>query len=370
MSVHSTTVKIPSFDGKQLGYLQYRQNILKFAKQLGKREGDTNGLIGAILSPAEFQLLLESQQSAPLGRRTRSQDLTGEFIFLENPGKRPICPKDASTKNELDNWTTHVLKPWEFAREQFTDQSDSLIQLQDAVEQSLDSNSRGYLEHIHHGLMNLTSAQILEYLDERFATPSERDMEINREKLSMVFRKEDDFDTLLITHQNAHQYATLAKHPISEADKISYLKRSITPCGIFDRKMELYRNEYPELSQRSFGTMSCSMLSEWREYSQTLPAKNPAASANAATSDDSIALRAEVKALRDTIANFNSVPGKEDKKKPKKFNSEEYCWSHGNCNHSSAACKNPADGHKSAATKSDNMGGSAKTWSSRFSKAK
>lgn len=359
----SSSKAIPTFSGMKLDYPAFRRAILNYASSL-ENEIDSNGLIGDILGVTEFSMILLEQQRDAARRFGSGYAPTGGYNLLTDPGPRPALPQD--TKKDAIAIHTAIVSDWTYRYERFAKQAKARNLLKTELINALDVNTARRLSDPEHGFRQLTAADILADLAKTFGVATAMDLDTNRDSLSVPFEISGDFEAFVQRHLDAHLFAARSKQPISEADKVAAFRRALVQSKIFERKMFTYFDAHPGVHEQTFRGLADAMLLEWRDRPRPAAplAKNPAATASAATTDepDLIALRAEMKTLKATISKLTSAGGKQKTER----RDDLYCWTHGTkTNHSSDQCRFPATGHVTTATAGNMMGGKSEPFERR-----
>ena len=82
-----SSISLISFTGKSIDYPSFRLSVQQLSLSLSKTKNQ-NGLLGFLLSPAEYAKHLFKQQY-PNQLYDSTKPLTGKFVLYGHPGVRP-----------------------------------------------------------------------------------------------------------------------------------------------------------------------------------------------------------------------------------------------------------------------------------------
>lgn len=366
MTTLSNVRSLPSFSGVRIQYPKHRRLVLNFAASL-ENKIDHNGLLGALLPPAEFNQIASSQAqqaAAALVSMAGAQTVQIQtFVHHSHPGARPVSNLTAASKPAEHNLYKAALSTWDYDLDRFTKQFEAIQLLKTELLSSLDLVTIAELDDPDYGTQRLTPASILVYLDTKFGTATSADLEANRALLAVPFRLDHDFLEFVQTHRNAHLYADRSRQPISTADQVAMFRHAITHCGVFEKRMYYYFTTHATVLSQDFASFATDMTHEWQ--SVVLPSRattTVASFAGAAGSSPPVlsiseqvhmAVAAALKGLA-TIPAGSPPPAGAPKSSPgarKPLEFVHYCFTHGPlCSHPSKDCKSKAPGHDDNAT--------------------
>ena len=213
-----------------------------------------------------------------------------------------------------------------------------------------------------------TLSEMWARLKTEFGTLSMADINTKTEKLTSPLSSHGTIEALLDVHAAVHRLRLANKQPISEIDKITYLRKAIEPCGIFSIPIELFMADFTiESTTHTYArlALACKKFSK-----NTTSATDPIGSANMAKRKFQEYSPAQVDLEKSESSFDQKVADAVDKrfalmaaskiKEKKKDAKLHYCWTHGSrSNHPSGRCQKPnLPHHQWNSTEANKMGGS------------
>ena len=280
--------------------------------------GQPNGLLGFVLTPAQYQArfgelfvapeLLEPYAGNAAGYPAFQRDLYFLLLQASNIFK-------AALLLSLDEAATHV------------------------VADAAGSTAGATIRHI---FVSLTAAYGV-------PTPSE----LNRQRLLLAtpFTGGLSLPTHLLRHTKTHAFLQRAGAAMSEVDKVYYLTISFSAVHAYSSAIEAFERHFPTAAEQTFALLA-----------NAVTLAPPAAHMDtAASSGYVLSLGHSSSATVDTRlatieAHLAALGAKKDKEPKTKY----YCWTHGlsiSAAHTSATCRNKRAGHQDQATLANKLGG-------------
>lgn len=165
-------------------------------------------------------------------------------------------------------------------------------------------------------------------------------------------------------HLNAHNTAIANNSAFNEREKVSKLRSSLIPCGLYHLAIDAWAREFPTIGLQTFANLRSAIqiadnnrdrLATASNFGYGSAAAATAAPAPAAHSSEYTLLLQQFAAL---AARIDKAEAKDSSRPPSKTDSQ-YCHTHGLCAHSSQDCRTPGPNHKLNATAKNTMGGAA-----------
>jgi hypothetical protein len=184
------------------------------------------------------------------------------------------------------------------------------------------------------------------------------------QEIQAVYHRRQEFREFITILEQKYDLLQRAGHPESERSKVSNLKKSLIPSGLFAEAITIWFVQNGDVALQTFAAFSAAMIihdgnREPEPMSEPTPAMDPSTiSILMAESAEKRAYergkkdaRAEAKATATSAAKSGSPP-----RRPFDF----YCWSHGpNRSHNGDACRYRKTGHIAGATGANKQGGKA-----------
>ena len=385
-------VGIPTYESIAELNLQLNANAASVQSNLG--DGQL-GLLALTVSPAVFNTL-----SAVA------------FVHPVNPGTNPVIPPGATT-----HVTSHLTRVFATQKAIFREYHATDNALKQQVIGCVDGMYLRTLSHRVTGYANVTTRQFLVHLYATYGRLSPSDLIANDTKMKSGYDPNLPIESFIDQIEDGVALADAAAAPYSPAQIIAIAYNVLFSTGMFPDACRDWRRR--PLLQQTWATFKIDFALAHQELRDSQVTSNQAgyqaahnaaydtasydiqqetalAIANLATATASN--RSTVASLTATISNLSTeltlanaklvhitaelaslrlamaspltgiVPTSTPKPKPKStvphVPNTNYCWTHGyrvNSTHTSATCPRPDQGHQTAATRSNTMGGSTRT---------
>lgn len=188
------------------------------------------------------------------------------------------------------------------------------------------------LHHATYGMALVTPAQMLAHLVNDWGTVSEDDLAQNVEDAQKAWDPNEPTDLVFKRIDDAAAFAAFGQDNISEAAKMRYASKAFERSGVMEEVIKDWRKQ--NAAQKTWALMPAFFRRGNKERLRTVTATQAGYNtANAAQPPSTTATTQD---------------------------NQYYCWTHGlgrNPNHTSQTCTNPAEGHQTAATVNNMMGG-------------
>ena len=255
----------------------------------------------------------------------------------------PVAPANDAPANAQPraNWERDVIN--------YNKIQEALEVTKRAIVDALDSYSISAIsvDNIQ-GLVQMSAKEIMETLDGFYGTLTAavcdnlfRQLEFDA-PVSTSFRQAQE---ALDRHRRVHQ-KFLYSRPLSEMDKVRYLKKSLQQCGQFKTAINGYLNSNPLPQNQTFRGMADAIMQAVNNDTMDPPSLKTifgyAAQANA--------INAEQDEEDSEKEAANQAVTRKRKTEDNSKSSELYCWTHGFWNHPSANCRMQAIGHQVSST--------------------
>ena len=215
-----------------------------------------------------------------------------------------------------------------------------------------------------HGFAQVQPSEILDHLVLNYGTPTQNDIEKNRDTLNNKWNPDDGIHALWDHVRSVAQFADSAGEPISNAVKMRLTLKVLETSGVMDAPCADWIKK-PE-ADKTWNNFRIHFNRAEKERLRKLTAAqagyNTDNAANAAT--DSKPAPMDSKAVPHCQPTGTDPPSILTNNNIRMY----YCWAHGlgkNRNHTSATCKNKAEGHKDDATADNMMNGCNKIMTGR-----
>jgi hypothetical protein len=184
-------------------------------------------------------------------------------------------------------------------------------------------------------------------------------------KISDTWSSEIPIAELFARIEDCKELAEAGKDPISEVGTVRIAYNIILATGRFTEPCRAWR-ALPDEDQ-TWPNFQLKFTEANRDLSETSESAGYH-SANAVSAADFLEMKNEIKelkaALKIALAQ-NAAPNKKRKEPPAHTTTLSYCWTHGhlvNPKHTSESCTGRKEGHQSAATATNMMGGNPAIW--------
>jgi hypothetical protein len=231
------------------------------------------------------------------------------------------------------------------------------------------------------GMRRHTLAHILVVMDLKYGTLTTSDLTRNEAILSQAFVDDgstNQMSTFISQQRVAHNIAEANRQPFPEATKVRLLKAAIIPCGLFNGIITLFESQHPTVAQQTFAAFAAVLEAFDNNRVSTLTAgglKYAAAITTVVpppqTADIVASVIAAITPLIAAAASGSRTTPAVVQQRPQQRTTRPaaqqqlvYCYSHGQCEHTSASCGNKfRPGHRDDATLARPLGGETGVWS-------
>ena len=327
------------------------------------RGGGEHGYLGIVLSDAIYNTISNTP-----------------WTVANHPGINPVVPPAATahTTARIVREHTENMRQW---REYQNVESALKKQLTNAIEPI-------YLRAIrnrHTGYANQTLRQILHYLFTAYGSLQPNELQLNQSKLQEPWDPNTPFELLIDQIEECMEIADAGGQPFTPTQIINTAYTLVFNTGMYFDECKTWR-QLPnnDKTWTQFKTHFLEAQKDLRLQQQTTQQAgfhanfasthnaNETATALANLAEATASDREAFAALVTTNSNLTkqlTEALEEIKKLKKRLNNRRapepnnnYCWTHGysvHKNHTSATCRNPAEGHQREATRDNPMGGSS-----------
>jgi hypothetical protein len=196
--------------------------------------------------------------------------------------------------------------------------------------------------------------------------------------LKEPFIQGEDFVAFILRRAATLRSLAIAGAPMNVRQQVASLKLAVTPCGHFQDVLTKYLADFP-LPVNQLHADLVTRLRQYAENARPVATTGSAgfASAAVAAPSDVTALQQQLQAIQIQLAAQNEqfaflVPRERGASKGSVQSSQPlppknalngktltpgYCWTHGECYHTSVSCKRRAPGHQAKATRDRKAGG-------------
>ena len=328
----SLDISIPAFPGSlshRRAWAAWREALLDAA--VLALPSNPFGLLGFLLSPADFRLLNDD----------------ADFI----PCPAPVQPPPVLGFNPAP------YQQWRHQSDQYTLERTRLAALKGSFLAALDESSRALVQDANGSTRNGTVQYFLTTLQEAYGTLTPIELQTNLASLAAPYVPPTAIREHIRLHTNVHQLAHRAGQPLNDFSKMQLLKDSVTPCGQFRDILTYYAFSHASIMEQTFLSLCTALIAGADNAAPTASSAGyaHAASSVAAAPDPAALQQATLDRLVDLMSQLVTERKSSDKRSGVK--KQEYCWTHGPCGHRGADCQHPARGHQAAATASNRLSG-------------
>ena len=339
----------PTFESIQIAQIQLNANSTSIHSNGGDGE---QGHLSLTVTPEEY--VLTSTGNVP-------------FIAPINPPVNPDHAANATVGQISENNRIHLENQKTFRQYHDIDKAlrNQLIEAVPAVYITT-------LSHPQMGFGKVTCLQILTHLKTTYGKITDAELEANTATMIQDWPGPPvPIEHMFERFEKAVLFAAAGNDPISGPQVIRHAYNTIRKNGLFDIACREWRNKTEATKiwttfkthfksadsdlrlTMTAGTAGFHGSANYAEVSTALAASQAALAASEATLARTLTQQANI-VTRTTSA--RAAPALADM---------SYCHTHGsvlNPDHTSATCKNPAEGHKTTATARNKQGGSDKIW--------
>jgi hypothetical protein len=258
----------------------------------------------------------------------------------DHPGAEPIIAPNA-TQHQI----TEANRTFDRELAQHSLYHQVKEELKKQILAAVDHQYLQSLEDIDFGYADVTPYAMLNHLQTNYVTFTPQDIEDNCNSLSEPWNIDDPIETLWERINHALTVAQKANEPITEATAIRLTIAMLEKTGVFETPLDKWRDKTE--ADKTLANFKRHITIENKERVRKITAK-------AAGFHGANHLKEDKQMPADTSTGRKSPTITVDDIRM------YYCWTHGlgrNKAHTSATCKNPAEGHKTDATINNMKGG-------------
>jgi hypothetical protein len=335
------------FSGAKLDYLAFREAILSAASNF--TEIYAEGLLGPLLQQAEYSTYFPEAPFEPLANPGTWTDRLAAIPALpvvvapliHTP--QQVAASNASLQREL----------WKEEFDAWTDIDKAERQFSNMVIKALDRDTIESIKRPGVGLAHLTLKALLKELDKLYDTYTAGDMAL----LANTIQAKYNLQTTPIRHHiNAYrlafQHYSRAGQAQPNSNQVLALARSFDNCHALSARVQQWLVNEPALANQTFAKLAADIT--------TFVDTNNIISLSPTISDIETSAQAQ-RAQRNNGRNPGGGRGGQRKKIARPL---LYCWSHGQCGHSSQDCTNKQAGHRDDSNETNHRGGREGSWQS------
>ena len=318
------------------------------------------GLLGFLLTAAQFLVL-----PFPVGIAAAA------FVALAPPGDAPEPFAAGATAIVISAYSAHFTT-WKYTKDNYDSQRQDVDAFTIALLGAIDQVSLHALTDPITGTSLLTLAAIFAYLELTFGILTPADLNANNDLLRIPYSPSITIRAYTTQHLHVHALALSNGQPFSEVQKVKALLDGVAPCGLFTDRCNLWKIALPTVTGQTFALLA-EALHSWADttvattstlHYTAAATQSPASTSGTASPDLATLIAAAVQAA---LAEKRRVPKQpRAPKPPPAAPANAYCWTHGARGHTSTlhhpttnptGCRHPAAGHKTAATLTNQLGG-------------
>jgi hypothetical protein len=341
-----------SLTATALDVAAWRKRLFKYASAL-KPNGRQYGLLGAVMSPAQYATVLMA--GVPPDPFVFSARIPGPF-----PAAGPAAAQHVWTANDKTCSTEEAAV-------------EKLILY---VHDSVDASMLLPLEDPIHGLTTVPLNLIVAHVVQTYGTLTSAQFKALKVYFLRPMRTGATIEEVIAEHETYAQVATAAGMPLSEHDRVTSLQAAVEGNATYAFGLSSWLHAHPEMAQQTFANLKVALISAARaaivhDPSLGLSAMSSTRHAfSAQTTDVPVAPTQSPVSLPPVFATGLSSVGPASASAPaangaaRTAHSDAYCWYHGNCDHTGDGCdlKDEVKGFQVNATKRNRMGGANGDW--------
>ena len=314
---------------------EFRKEFYAYLSARGRRLAPPIGQLGTILTAAQYTAL--TGQAAP-------------FAPPIDPG---VLANDANPA----------------ARDIHTTAQKNWVAWSELVEEALQVWHRHVPQELYHQICHaemgpamLTLSEMWTQLNTNYGALPPAVLAQLMDSLSTQAPTEASLESILAQHLHVHTLKAASGHAMSDPDKVSALCKCLSGRRNLRDGMKNYFRDHPQA--QTYAGLSAALLAEHHANLHfapppTAPRALVAVSEISEGGDDAAPtlgeLQQQIKELANLITSKSFAPA----------SSKSYCWTHGHCGHTSAACSQPKTGHRKEATADKQLGGCRSVYSQR-----
>ena len=283
------------------------------------------------------------------------------FVVPVNPGDTPIIPAGASgpqitEANRVLLVNQHVYNTYK--------KCDLALKAQALV--AIPDKYIRRLKVVNLGYGSCTMLEILTHLWTHYGKIEFKDLQANDELMKAPWHPHTPIDDLFARMQSCLELARADNPAYLEITVVRHAYEILCNTGFFTQDLRTWNdkvqaewtldNFYSHFEDADRYRLATTKDAGFHSANATT---HLAAAAPTSSISDLAAAKLEIAHLKKQLSNAKvGTP-------PVGPRTKYYCWTHGtteNWKHSSAKCRNKADGHQDAATAANKMGGSEKVW--------
>lgn len=323
-STHSGLPRI-NVGSRVIAVIAWEEAVCALAMSLTPN-GRQNGLLGAVLSAENYALMPGPPDAFLLEARI--------------PGAYPV---DAAAP---------VREAFKANAKHCAANEEAMHKLTSAVNSSVDPTMLEALRQPHVGLLGVGLQAIMAHISATYAQLTPVAFKTMKAYLGQRMNKGVRIEHVLAEHSKVHSMSVRIHMPLSEHDRVSSLCAAVEGENIFTFAVNKFKADYPSIAQQTFAMLAATLLAVSQNEA------DEEAGAMGLT-----AMAAPGRAYAATEVN-TGVAAAAVSKPGRTTSADKYCWLHGNCAHAGTDCDKREDtpGFKTAATKSNPMGGTIGNW--------
>lgn len=338
-----STMAFPTkFNGDKREFPKFEEMILFRAQSVSMPF--RGGLLGFILPTARWESLPWQNTANPVA-----------FAPLAHPGPKPAIPQDAA---QLPLYNV-AWERWTDDFKQFQAQEKEVLSFKTALIDALGDEPCSRLQHPVHGFREFSLQDIFVGLLREYSTLSTTDIRKNIDILTQPLGLGGNIRAYTATHNKIHEICAANNQMLSEFQKTEYLRRGVQHVPTYKQAIDAWLLRFPALADQTFVTLSTQLhqASDNEEIKAISPstedhgyvASVTAASSTVPVSRDHLLHMFEQFLLTHSAAAVSAPPSAQSKKLKRPKRKDLYCFTHGQCAHTSAECNKPGPAHQRGA---------------------
>jgi hypothetical protein len=326
----------------------WRKRLNKYAVAL-KPNGRQYGLLGAIMSPAEYATVLAFGIAPDPFAFT--QRIPGPY-----PAAGPAAAQHAWTANDKTCSTEEA----------------AVEKLVLYTHDSIDAAILLPLEDPVHGLTTVSLEAIVTHIVRTYGTLTSAQFTALKVYFLRPMRTGTTIEAVIAEHETYAQVASAAGMPLSEHDRVTSLQAAVEGNATYAFGVSSWLHAHPEMAQQTFANLRIALISAARAAVVHDPSLGLSAmsctrhafSAHAIDVPTPSAHHPVLAAPPSSAAAAPAASAPSANGAARITHSDAYCWYHGNCDHAGDSCdlKDEVKGFQASATKKNRMGGANGDW--------
>jgi hypothetical protein len=192
---------------------------------------DPNGLLGWVLSPADYLLLRNPQPLVP-------------FALAPDPGPRPAAANFPGWKYDADTKVTQQIA-----------MSSVTLEIITACDGTSLTRARG-----PESIENVPLPIAYGRLTAAYAVASPSALSASYDTLLRPFTPPGLMPDHCLRHSEAHLFALRSGHPYDEVSKVRHFRASLASCGLFTTALLIWDSAHPLVADQTWASISDAML--------------------------------------------------------------------------------------------------------------